>query len=121
MRRTTQPDGPMSHASNKKEEKGNRMTERNTLSKRLTASVGAFALAAVGLLGTGVAHADTGAPGTPPGNAAGGTTGQLTVHKREGTHDSARDDGTVKQNPPREAAPGRRVHRPAHRPWHPER
>jgi fimbrial isopeptide formation D2 family protein len=75
MRRTTQPDGPRSHASNKKEEKGNRMTERNTLSRRLAASVGAFALATMGLLGTTVAHADPG-----PGNITedGGT---LNIHK----------------------------------------
>ena len=80
MRRTTQPDGPMSHASNKKEEKGNRMTERNTLSKRLAASVGAFTLATMGLLGTGVANA---APG--PGQEGAYSTGTLTVHKYAGT------------------------------------
>ncbi|MBK7821977.1 MAG: SpaH/EbpB family LPXTG-anchored major pilin [Tessaracoccus sp.] len=76
------------------------MIERNTLSQRLTASVGAFALVAMGLLGTDVANADLGAAGTPPGNAAPGTTGQLTVHKRAGAHDgTSRDDGTVNADP----------------------
>ena len=100
MHRTTPTDGPLSRASTNKIEKGNRMTERTSPPVRLAASVGAFALATMGLLGTGVAHADLGLPGTPPGNAAPGTTGQLTVHKRAGVHDgSTRDDGNLNPNP----------------------
>ena len=93
MRRTTQPDGPTSRASNKKEEKGNRMTERNTLSRRLAASVGAFALATMGLLGTTVAHA-----GPPPGQDDAPGTGTLIIHKHAGTHtgDENLENGTLR-------------------------
>lgn len=65
------------------------MTERISLSKRLLAGVGAFALAAAGLTGVGVANA---APG--PGQDKAPDHGSLIVHKRIG-QEGAAGNGTV--------------------------
>ena len=61
------------------EKEGTGMFETKTL-RRLVAGVGAFALAAAGLLGVGTAHADD---EPSPGNIT-GTAGDLYVHKHKG-------------------------------------
>lgn len=61
------------------EKEGTGMFETKTL-RRLAAGVGAFALAAAGLLGVGTAHADD---EPSPGNIT-GTAGDLYVHKHKG-------------------------------------
>lgn len=65
---------------------------RKTYPQRLAAAVGALTIAMVGF--AGVANANLGTDGTPPGNAPAGTTGQLTIHKRVDSPGAA-GNGTV--------------------------
>lgn len=76
---------------------------RKTYPQRLAAAVGALTIAMAGF--AGVANAALGTPGTPPGEAAAGTTGQLTIHKRVGTQ-GATGNGTAIENAPGTALGG---------------
>ena len=80
-------------------ERRNGMTGRKPLAWRLLAGVGAFALAAAGLMGTATAKADDPVPS--PGNIQ-GTSGSLTVHKHKGDPGAQgpRHDGTKLESAP---------------------
>lgn len=80
------------------------MTERNTLMRRLAAGVGAFALATVGFLGAGMAHA-AGVGGPGPDQPGHPTAGSLTIHKRVGAQGTV-GDGTELAFPPGKALEG---------------
>lgn len=60
------------------------MTERISLSKRLLAGVGAFALAAAGLMGVGVANADDAPAPISVGNINPEADASLIIHKFDG-------------------------------------
>lgn len=63
---------------------------KTTFARRALASVGAAALGLMGVVGLSTsAFAAQGNDGTPPGNAAEGTTGTLTIHKRVNTPGAA--------------------------------
>lgn len=71
------------------------MTTKNTAPRRLAAGTGAFALALACAMGTATsAWAEQGVDGTPPGNAAEGTTGTLVIHKHVGTTTQDPNNGT---------------------------
>ena len=71
------------------------MSTRKKPIRRLAAVAGAFALAMSGtFISVGAANADPGVEGTPPGNTAVGTTGQLTVHKRVGVQQTTAHNGS---------------------------
>ncbi|SNU00468.1 LPXTG-motif cell wall anchor domain-containing protein/fimbrial isopeptide formation D2 domain-containing protein [Ruaniaceae bacterium KH17] len=70
------------------------MTIKTTM-QRLAAGAGAIALAMAGAVAMGTAaSAEQGADGTPPGEAADGTTGTLVVHKYAGSGTDQDPDGT---------------------------
>lgn len=83
-------------------------TPKRSVGRRLVAALGAAALSLVGVAGiSSAAFADQGANGTPPGEAAEGTTGTLTVHKYAGsvTDPALPNNGTV-QTPDRPVLAG---------------
>ncbi len=80
------------------------MTERKTLMRRLAAGVGAFALATVGFLGAGMAHA-AGVGGVGPDQPDAPDFGSLTIHKRVDSQGQA-GDGTIMDPAPGEALAG---------------
>ena len=75
---------------------------------RLAVGVGALALAAAGTFGgASMASAAQGTDGTPPGQAASGTTGTLTVHKYAGSvTDPALPNNGTPQTPDRPVLAG---------------
>ncbi len=83
-------------------------TPKRSAGRRLVAALGAAALSVVGVAGiSSAAFAAQGSDGTPPGEAAAGTTGTLTVHKYAGsvTDPALPNNGTV-QTPDRPVLAG---------------